>query len=383
MDELTKCFADCIQSEAFLNELAEAQETYSGRPSALTHLKNLSNHLGGAQIYLKNEGLNHTGAHKINHCIGQVLLAKHQGKRRIIAETGAGQHGYATAAVCARYDMDCTIYMGAVDYARQRPNVFWMETMGAKVVPVTEGSQTLNDAVIAAFKDLIAHPDEGHYLLGSAVGPHPFPLLNTYFQKVIGEESKIQLLAACNQNPKEVVACVGGGSNAMGMFFDFLDDENVLLTGVEAGGKGKMPGEHAAKINYGKVGIFEGYHSYFLQDNDGNISDTHSISAGLDYCGISPILAYLYDEGRVQFKDATDSETLDALQLLAKKEGIILAMETSHALAYVIERAKEMNPSEIILLNGSGRGEKDLFISMKHLQKEQLKSFLQNQLNQL
>jgi tryptophan synthase beta chain len=383
MEEIAEAFDRLKHDEAFLGELRQAYAELCGRPTPLTHLKNLSDHLGGAQLYLKNEGLNHTGAHKINHCLGQVLLAKHLGKKRIIAETGAGQHGYATASVCARYQMDCIVYMGKKDYDRQRPNVYWMELQGAKVVPVYDGEQTLNDAVIAAFKDLITHPEESYYLLGSAVGPHPYPAMNTFFQKVVGEESKRQILAQLGRLPDICTACVGGGSNAMGMFFEFLDDEGVQLVGVEAGGRGTAPGEHAAKVTNGVPGVFEGYYSYFLQDNDGNISSTHSVSAGLDYCGVSPILAYLHDQGRVQFTSADDVHTLQAIQMLARQEGIILALESAHSLAYAMEQAPRMRPDQAILINGSGRGEKDLFITMKHLQPDSFATFLQSQLQEV
>jgi len=377
MMALTETFLACKEEETFIAELKDAYRIFSGRPTPLTPLDNLSNALGGAKIFLKREGLNHTGAHKINHCLGQVLLAKRQGKKRIIAETGAGQHGYATAAVCARYGMECVVYMGKKDYDRQRPNVFWMETLGATVIPVMDGSQTLNDAVIAAFKDLITHPEESHYLLGSAVGPHPFPLLNTYFQKVVGEEIKEEILAQLGQLPDTCIACVGGGSNALGMFYEFLDDA-VELVGVEAGGKSNLSGEHAAKINFGKKGIFEGYYSYFLQDDDGNIDPTHSVSAGLDYCGVSPILAYLYDEKRVKFTNATDTNTLNAVKKLAQTEGIILALESAHALSYAMELAPTLDKDKVIVVNGSGRGEKDLFITMKHFQKDSMVAFMES-----
>jgi len=383
MEEIAEAFEKYKNDEDFLNELHHAHAELCGRPTPLVHLKNLSNSVGGAQIYLKNEGLNHTGAHKINHCIGQVLLAKRLGKTRIIAETGAGQHGYATAAVCARYQIECVVYMGKKDYDRQRPNVYWMELQGAKVIPVYEGEQTLNDAVIAAFKDLITNPEESYYLLGSAVGPHPYPVMNTYFQKVVGEEIKRQSIEQIGKLPDICTACVGGGSNAMGMFFDFLDEEEVKLVGVEAGGRGIKPGEHAAKVTNGERGVFEGYYSYFLQDNDGNISSTHSVSAGLDYCGVSPILAYLFDKKRVEFTSADDVHTLDAIKLLAQKEGIILALESAHALSYAVEQAKQMRSDQAIVVNGSGRGEKDLFITMRNIQPDSFGIFLQSQLNEL
>ena len=380
MEELAEAFENCKKDPEFIAELHQAYAELCGRPTPLTPLNNLTKKVGGAQLFLKNEGLNHTGAHKINHCLGQILLAKKIGKKRIIAETGAGQHGYATAAVCARYQMECIIYMGKKDYDRQRPNVFWMELMGATVIPVMDGSQTLNDAVIAAFKDLIANPEDSLYLLGSAVGPHPYPTMNTYFQKIVGEEIRSQMLAQTGQKPNVCVACVGGGSNALGMFYDFLNEDEVQLIGVEAGGRSLSPGQHAAKLQTGKKGIFEGYYSYFLQDGDGNISSTHSVSAGLDYCGVSPILAYLKDANRVHFEIADDSETLDAVKTLAQQEGIILALESAHALSFALKHAATLPKDQIVVINGSGRGEKDLFITMKHFNQDSLQTFLKEQI---
>jgi tryptophan synthase beta chain len=377
--EIVEAFDKYKNDPEFIKELHTAYKELSGRPTALTPCHTLSEELGGAKIYIKNEGLNHTGAHKINHCIGQILLAKKLGKKRIIAETGAGQHGYATATVCARYGMECVIYMGKKDYERQRPNVYWMELLGAKVIAVEEGEQTLNDAVIAAFKDLIAHPEDSFYLLGSALGPHPYPAMNTYFQKVVSEEMKDQLDALEGKLPDYVLACVGGGSNAMGAFFNFLDDETVKLIAVEAGGIGTEIGEHATKLKLGKKGIFEGYYSYFLQDNDGNISSTHSVSAGLDYCGVSPILAHLMDEDRIEVASVFDEEALNALKKLAQKEGLILALESIHAFAHALKLAPTLSKDQVIIVNGSGRGEKDLFITMKHFQEDSLKTYI-NQL---
>lgn len=377
--EIVEAFDKYKNDPEFIKELHTAYKELSGRPTALTPCHKLSEELGGAKIYIKNEGLNHTGAHKINHCIGQILLAKKLGKKRIIAETGAGQHGYATATVCARYGMKCVIYMGKKDYERQRPNVYWMELLGAKVIAVEEGEQTLNDAVIAAFKDLIAHPEDSFYLLGSALGPHPYPAMNTYFQKVVSEEMKDQLDALEGKLPDYVLACVGGGSNAMGAFFNFLDDETVKLIAVEAGGIGTEIGEHATKLKLGKKGIFEGYYSYFLQDNDGNISSTHSVSAGLDYCGVSPILAHLMDEDRIEVASVFDEEALNALKKLAQKEGLILALESIHAFAHALKLAPTLSKDQVIIVNGSGRGEKDLFITMKHFQEDSLKTYI-NQL---
>ena len=379
ISEIVKAFDECKNDPSFIEELNTAFKELSGRPTALTPCTAISKELGGAKIYIKNEGLNHTGAHKINHCIGQILLAKRLGKKRIVAETGAGQHGYATATVCARYDMECVVYMGKKDYERQRPNVYWMELLGATVIAVEDGEQTLNDAVIAAFKDLIAHPEDSFYLLGSALGPHPYPAMNTFFQKVVSEEMRTQINDLESKLPDHVIACVGGGSNAMGAFFDFLDDETVALTAVEAGGFGDKVGEHATKLKLGKKGVFEGFHTYFLQDEDGNISSTHSVSAGLDYCGVSPILAQLMDENRINVSSSSDEEALDALQLLAKKEGIILALESIHAFAYAIKLAPTLDKDKVIIVNGSGRGEKDLFITMKHFQEDSLKEYI-NQL---
>ena len=377
LQEIAAAFDEAKYDATFLSEFHHVLKTFSGRPTAFTPLPRLSAEIGGAQLFLKNEGLNHTGAHKITHCIGQILLAKKLGKQRIIAETGAGQHGYATAAVCARFGLDCTVYMGRKDYERQRPNVYWMELLGTKVVPVEDGEQTLNDAVIAAFKDWVANPDS-YYLLGSAVGPHPYPAMNTFFQKVVGEEIRRQCQAATGRLPDYCVACVGGGSNAMGMFFDFLDDDEVALVGVEAGGRGTRPGEHAAKVQRGKPGIFEGYHSYFLQDDDGNIASTHSVSAGLDYCGVSPILAFLADEGRVRFEAASDAAALEAVRRLARMEGIIPALESAHAFAYAFELAAGLPKDNIVVVNASGRGEKDLFITMRHFQEESLQAYARN-----
>ncbi|MFT7298055.1 MAG: tryptophan synthase beta chain [Sphingobacteriales bacterium] len=383
IDQVVEAFDQMKNDPSFLKELDFAYRDFGGRPTNVMHLKNISEKLGGAQLYIKNEGRLHTGAHKINHCLGQIILAKRMGKKRIIAETGAGQHGLATATVCARFGMKATIYMGRIDYERQRPNVFWMEQLGSTVIPVDEGEKTLNDAIIAAFKDLIAHPQESHYLLGSALGPHPYPVMNTFFQKVIGEEIKEHFTTIGESLPKTWIACAGGGSNAMGMFFDALDEKDVKLIAVEAGGRGMGIGEHASKVTYGKVGVFEGFKSYFLQDNDGNISKTHSISAGLDYCGISPILAWLNDIKRVSFETAGDTETLDAVKLMIKEEGIIPALESSHGLAYAFKLAKTMPKEEKIVVNLSGRGEKDLFILFRNLQEDKYVKFLENELSTL
>jgi len=381
MDELRDEFFKATKDEGFVKELKDLARHYTGRPTPLYHCINLSEKLGGAQVYLKNEGLLHTGAHKINHCIGQALIAKRMGKKRVIAETGAGQHGLATATVCARFGLECTVYMGAKDYNRQRPNVFWMEQLGATVIPVKEGSQTLRDAINAALRDLIARPEDTHYLLGTVCGPNPYPVMNTYFQKVIGEEVREQIVEQAYKTPDYLVACVGGGSNALGLFYDFLDDASVKMIGVEAGGKGVDGQEHAARFQGGSIGVAEGYKSYFLQDEDGQLSTTHSISAGLDYAGVGPQIAYLKDSGRVSFSYAVDTEVMDAYQMLAKTEGVFAAMESSHAVSEVIKLAPTLPKDQIIVFNCSGRGDKDLFIVTKELEDQGFKHFLEEQVS--
>lgn len=380
MEDLEKEFYKAIRDKKFLAELKDLYQNFSGRPTPLTFLGNLTNELGGAKIYMKNEGLNITGAHKINHCLGQALLAKRLGKERIIAETGAGQHGYATATMAAKFGLKCTIYMGAKDYARQRPNVFWMERLGAKVVPVEEGGQILRDAINAALRDLITNPEDTHYLLGTVCGPHPYPVMNTFFQKIVGEEVRKQIKTQAGKLPDYLVACAGGGSNAMGLFYDFLDEPGVKMIGVEAGGTriagkdGKF--EHAARFQGAEVGVVEGFKSYFLQDQHGQIAETKSISAGLDYPGIGPQHAYLHDIGRVEYRYALDTEVLEAYEVLARTEGIIPAMESTHALVEVIKLAPTLKKNQVIVFNCSGRGEKDLFITTQHFDKENFNTFL-------
>jgi len=363
----------------FQTDLHNLYRNFSGRPTPLTFAANLTKELGGAQIYLKNEGLNHTGAHKINHCLGQVLLAKRMGKTRIIAETGAGQHGLATATVAAKFGLNCTIFMGSLDIARQRPNVFYMEQLGAEVVPVENGGKTLKDAVNAAIKDWLAHIDDTHYVIGSALGPDPYPEMNRNFQSIIGKEVRRQILKQEGRLPDLLVACVGGGSNALGLFHPFLKDVNIKMIGVEAGGVGKRLGEHAARFQGGKVGVAEGYKSYFLQTKDGQIASTHSISAGLDYAGTGPEIAQLYDLGRVEFTSATDKEALSAYQKLARSEGIFPALESAHAIAEVIKRAPLLSKNEIVVVNVSGRGDKDLFIVTKAFKDRSFREFLQRE----
>ncbi len=381
MEELQKAFYEAIEDPEFLKDLQDLYVNYSGRSTPLYHCENLSKELGGAQIYLKNEGLNHTGAHKINHCLGQALLAKRLGKKRIIAETGAGQHGLASSTVSAKFGLDCTVYMGARDYARQRPNVFWMERLGAEVKAVKHGGQILRDAINEALRDLISDPINSHYLLGTVCGPHPYPAMNTFFQSVVGKEVKEQLMERTGKLPDYLVACVGGGSNAMGLFYEFLDDEGVQMIGVEAGGRGitgkGSKRDHAARFAGGSLGVVEGFKSYFLQDENGQIAETHSISAGLDYSGVGPQIAYLKDSGRIDVKYALDSEVLQAYELLAKTEGILPAMESTHGLVEVVKMAKELPKNKTIVWNCSGRGDKDLFIVSRYFDCEGFGGYLE------
>lgn len=374
--ELEECFAHAIQDPEFLAELARVEKEFTGRPTPLYFCENLTRMLGGAKIFIKNEGLAHTGAHKINHCIGQALLAKRMGKKRIIAETGAGQHGLASATVCAKFGLECVVYMGARDVARQRPNVFWMEKLGATVVPVEHGGQRLKDAVNAALKEWISSVRDSHYLLGSCVGPHPFPEINRFFQGVVSREVRSQILEATGKLPDYVIACVGGGSNAAGAFNDFLADESVSLIGVEAGGTGTAVGEHAARFTGGRVGIVEGFKSYWLQDPHGQVANTHSICAGLDYAGVGPLHAYLYDSGRAHYTQASDAAVLEAFTMLARNEGILSSLESGHAVAEAIRLAPTLDSTQSIVINLSGRGDKDIFIFAKQLGDEKFFEFL-------
>jgi len=362
-DELNHAFDSAKADPAFWQEYEQLMSSYSCRPTPITYAENLSKRLGGAAIYIKREDLNHTGAHKANNVMGQGLLVKRMGKSRVIAETGAGQHGVATATMAARLGLECTIYMGAVDVARQRPNVFWMEQLGATVVPVTEGSQTLKDAINEAFRDWVTNMDTTHYVLGTACGPHPFPEMVTYFQSIIGKEAREQILSIAGRLPDRVYACVGGGSNAMGIFSGFFDDPGVELVGVEAGGHGPGLGQHAARLGLrdATVGVAQGYKTYFLQDAEGQMQDTHSVAAGLDYVGVSPILAHLFEQGRVRFEAATDAEVVEALKLTVRNEGLIPALESSHAFSQAYKEAPSLRPDQILLINQSGRGDKDIF----------------------
>ncbi|MDI7863029.1 tryptophan synthase subunit beta [Rhizobiaceae bacterium n13] len=346
---------------AFRAELEHLGTHYIGRPSPLYFAERLTAELGGAKIYFKREELNHTGSHKINNCIGQILLAKRMGKTRIIAETGAGQHGVASATVAARFGFPCVVYMGATDVERQAPNVFRMKLLGAEVVPVTAGNGTLKDAMNEALRDWVTNVDSTYYLIGTAAGPHPYPELVRDFQSVIGQETREQILAAEGRLPDLVIAAVGGGSNAIGIFHPFLDDESVRIVGVEAGGKGLEGDEHCASITAGSPGVLHGNRTYLLQDGDGQIKEGHSISAGLDYPGIGPEHSWLNDIGRAEYVPIMDHEALEAFQMLTRIEGIIPALEPSHALAEVIKRAPKMDKDQIIVMNLSGRGDKDIF----------------------
>jgi tryptophan synthase beta chain len=358
--ELEKAYAEAKADPAFQAEMKGYLTHYVGRPSPLYFAERLSEHLGGAKIYLKREDLNHTGAHKVNNVLGQIMLARRMGKRRIIAETGAGMHGVATATLCAKFGLECIVYMGAVDVARQEPNVFRMHALGARLVPVESGSKTLKDAMNEALRDWVTNVEDTFYCIGTVAGPHPYPMMVRDFQCVIGEETRAQMQEAEGRLPDSLIACIGGGSNAMGLFHPFLDDAEVEIYGVEAAGHGLETGLHAASIAGGRPGVLHGNRTYLLMDADGQINEAHSISAGLDYPGIGPEHAWLRDIGRVQFLSATDSEAVEALQLLCRKEGIIPALETAHALAKVSELAPKKPKDHLMVVNLSGRGDKDL-----------------------
>ncbi|MFN8004290.1 MAG: tryptophan synthase subunit beta [Acidobacteriota bacterium] len=361
--ELKAAYAAAQTDENFQQEFHTLLREFVGRPTPITYAERLTKQLGGAQIYLKREDLNHTGAHKINNAVGQILLAKRMGKRRIIAETGAGQHGVATATVCAMTGLECVVYMGTEDMRRQALNVFRMRLLGAQVVGVESGSKTLKDAINEALRDWVTNVRDTHYLLGSVLGPHPYPMMVRDFQSVIGREARAQMLERLGRLPDYLVACVGGGSNAMGLFYAFLPDETVKLIGVEAGGRGLSLGEHAARFleeGGGRIGVLQGTRSYVLQDDRGQIALTHSISAGLDYASIGPEHAFLHDAGRAEYVFASDTEALAAFQLLSRMEGIIPALESSHAIAEVVKLAPRLSPEEVILVNLSGRGDKDV-----------------------
>ncbi|WHX98902.1 tryptophan synthase subunit beta [Neobacillus sp. DY30] len=368
--ELDEAYKDAKADPSFQAEIDGYLSEYVGRETPLYHAKNLTKHAGGAQIYLKREDLNHTGAHKINNAIGQALLAIRMGKRKIVAETGAGQHGVATATVCALLNLECIIFMGEEDIKRQALNVFRMELLGAKVVSVTSGSATLKDAVNEALRYWVEHVDDTHYLLGSVMGPHPFPVMVRDFQCVIGKETRKQFLEREGKLPEAVVACIGGGSNAAGMFHPFIEDKEVSLFGVEAAGQGVDTAFHAASLTKGKPGVLHGALMYLLQDEEGQIIEAHSVSAGLDYPGVGPEHSYLKDSGRAEYHSITDKEALDAFQLLSKLEGIIPALESAHAIAFAVKLAAEMKETENIVVCLSGRGDKDVMAVKERLERE-------------
>lgn len=367
LNELEEAFNEAIQDERFIEEFKYYLKDYVGRPSPLYFAENLTNQLGGAKIYLKREDLNHTGAHKINNTIGQILLAKRMGKTKIIAETGAGQHGVATATAAAMFNMECEVFQGAIDMDRQRLNVFRMEMLGAKVTGVTQGTKTLADAVDFAIGQWVERIDDTFYLLGSAVGPHPYPTIVKYFQKIIGEEAKQQILEQEQRLPDYLIACVGGGSNAIGLFTDFIKDQSVQIIGVEAAGKGLNTKDHAATLTLGKETVIHGMNTKCVVEEDGSISPVYSISAGLDYPGVGPEHAFLQDIKRAQYFSATDQEAVDAFLLLSKVEGIIPAIESSHAVAYAIKLAPTLPKDNIIIINLSGRGDKDVEAIQEYL----------------
>jgi tryptophan synthase beta chain len=360
LQELGAAYEAARVDPAFQSELKHHLKEFAGRPTQLYFAERLTKHCGGAKIYLKREDLLHTGAHKINNALGQALLARRMGKKRIIAETGAGQHGVATAAVCAKFGFECVVYMGAVDMERQALNVFRMRLMGAEVRAVEAGQKTLKDAVNEAMRDWVTNVRGTHYILGSALGAHPYPMMVRDFHRVIGQETKEQILAREGRLPDEMIACVGGGSNAIGFFFDFLEEPKVRLVGVEAGGRGILRGEHAARFEGGKLGVLQGSKTYILQNPDGQIELTHSVSAGLDYAAIGPEHAYYREQKRIDFAYACDDEVMEAFQICSRLEGIIPALESTHALVHGFKRAKQMRPDEILVINLSGRGDKDV-----------------------
>ncbi len=364
--ELTEAYVAARDDDGFQAELASLLKTFAGRPTALYHAARLTAHAGGAQVYLKREDLAHTGAHKINNALGQALVAKRMGKRRIVAETGAGMHGVAAATVCAMLGMDCVVYMGTEDMRRQEPNVYRMRILGAEVRPVTAGARTLKEAVSETIRDWVTNVADTHYIIGSVVGPHPYPMMVRDFQTVIGREAREQMLEATGALPDYAVACVGGGSNSIGLFVPFMDDPSVKLIGVEAGGEGIETGRHAASIGGGRVGVLHGSRSYILQSDDGQILDTHSISAGLDYPGVGPEHAWLNERGRAEYVSVNDAEAVAAFKLTSELEGIIPALESAHAIAYVVDTlAPTLSPQQVVLVCLSGRGDKDMGMVME------------------
>ncbi|HIA83015.1 MAG TPA: tryptophan synthase subunit beta [Rhodospirillales bacterium] len=367
--EVEKTYDNIKEDPIFQKDFDNYLNDFVGRPSPLFYARRLTKHLGGAKIYFKREDLNHTGAHKVNNCIGQILVAQRMGKKRIIAETGAGMHGVATATVCALFDFSCTIYMGTKDIERQASNVSRMKLLGAEIVPVTSGSSTLKDAMNDALRDWVANVDDTYYLIGTVAGPHPYPTMVRDFQSVIGKETRSQIFDKEGRLPDSLVACIGGGSNAIGLFHPFLDDEAVRVIGVEAAGEGIETGKHAASLSAGMPGVLHGNRTYLLQDQDGQINEAHSISAGLDYPGIGPEHAWLHDIGRVEYVSVTDKDAVSAFQLTTKTEGIIPALESAHAVAHVVKIAGELPKEHIMIINMSGRGDKDIDAVAQHLGK--------------
>lgn len=358
--ELNEAYALAKKDPAFHDELRLHLKEFAGRPTQLYHAARLTEHCGGAKIYLKREDLLHTGAHKINNAIGQAILAKRMGKKRVIAETGAGQHGVATASICAKFGLECVVYMGAVDMKRQALNVFRMRLMGAEVRGVEAGQKTLKEAVNEAMRDWVTNVRDTHYILGTAYGSHPYPMMVRDFHRVIGQEARVQIMEREGRLPDELIACVGGGSNAIGLFWEFLEEPNIRMVGIEAGGHGIKRGEHAARFAGGRLGVLQGCQTYLLQDKDGQIEGTHSVSAGLDYAAVGPEHAFYRERGRIDFAYATDAEVLETFQLVSRLEGIIPALESTHALAYGLKRAKELSKDKVIIINLSGRGDKDV-----------------------
>ena len=365
--DLEEAYETAKKDPEFHRELDDLHAHYTGRPSPLYFAERLTEHFGGAKIYFKRDELNHTGSHKINNCLGQILLARRMGKKRIIAETGAGQHGVAVATVAARFGLPCIVYMGETDIKRQAPNVFRMKLLGAEVRPVTSGSGTLKDAMNEGLRDWVSNVESTFYIIGTVAGPHPYPAMVRDFQAVIGNEVRVQMMEAEGRLPDSLVACIGGGSNAMGLFYPFLDDKDVQIFGVEAGGSGVETGEHAASLTGGRPGVLHGNRTYLLQNEDGQITEAHSISAGLDYPGIGPEHAWLNDTGRVTYVSATDKEALEAFQLCTRLEGIIPALEPSHALSYVSKIAPDLPSDHLLVMNMCGRGDKDVFAVAEHL----------------
>ena len=379
IDELTEAFYQAKADPEFWRRYVNLLHEYCGRPTPITYLKNLSEKIGGARIFAKREDLNHTGAHKANNVMGQGLLVQQMGKKRVIAETGAGQHGVAAATMAAKFGFECTIYMGEVDVNRQRPNVFWMEQLGAEVVPVITGQRTLKDAISEALRDWANSMETTHYVLGTVCGPHPFPEMVAWFQSIIGLEARADIKKAAGKMPAKVYACVGGGSNAMGIFQGFLDEEEVELVGVEAGGRGMKPGEHASRLAQGTTaspGVAHGYKTEFLQDEEGQMTETNSVAAGLDYMGVSPILAHLKDLGRVRFEAARDEDVVEALKQVMRYEGMIPALECAHAYVPALKEAAQLSRNDAVLINQSGRGDKDIFTIADAIKDPAWKEFL-------